>query len=233
MVQVAILWFWRQWKKHAHFWRHIWVEPTIFTRTAWENSSSIEEFSPEKYTIVVCAIFPLDEQTKVLSKILISGYLWYLIIEKPITFSKKLLETLVGRERTIFFIDEAYMDIHMRIGKIYEIETVSYVPDDALSIQEHAIWYTLRSPVWVLSYRDIINSHILSIDQRYLLATDVGTIESVNGAVYLDGRLFSFSFDAVYTYMLYHIADDEMMGKIRSNYLNFRLQSPYWALSYE
>ncbi|MBC7498337.1 hypothetical protein H7170_01715 [Candidatus Gracilibacteria bacterium] len=121
----------------------------------------------------------------------------------------------------------------MRIGKIYEIETVSYVPDDALSIQEHAIGYTLRSPVGVLSYRDIINSHILSIDQRYLLATDVGTIESVNGAVYLDGRLFSFSFDAVYTYMLYHIADDEMMGKIRSNYLNFRLQSPYGALSYE
>lgn len=233
MVQVAILWYWRQWKKHAHFWRHIGVEPTIFTRTASENNSSIEEFIPDDYSIVVCAIYPVGEQTKILSKILISSYLWYLIIEKPITFSRKLLETLVSRERTIFFIDEAYIDIDMSIGKICEIETVSYVPDDILSIQEHAIWYSLRSSIGALSYVDISTSHVLSTELCYTLKTDTSILRSVNGVISFDWRWVPFSFDRVYTYILCHISDDEMMGTIRSNYLNFRLQSPYGSLSYE
>ncbi len=233
MVQVAILWYWNQWKKHAHFWRHIGVEPTIFTRTASEDSSSISEFFSENYTIVVCAISPLDEQTKILSKILISWYLWYLIIEKPITFSKKLLETLVNRERTIFFIDEAYIDIGISIQKISEIKTISYVPDDALSMQEHAVWYSLRSHIGILSYENIRTSHIFWEEQYFCLKTDAGIIESMNGVISLDGQILSSSFDIVYTYILYHISNRDMMSRIRSNYLNFRLNSPYWALFYE
>lgn len=233
MIQVAILWYWNQWKKHAYFWRNIWVEPIIFTRIASENNLSIEALIPADYNIIICAIYPLDEQTRILNHILHKEYSGYLIIEKPITFSKKLLEILVNRNKTIFFIDEAYVHIDIDIRKIYEIKTTSYMPDDALSVQEHAIGYTLRSSMWMLSYRHIDTSHALSTELCYTLTTDTGIIRSVNGVISLDWVWVPFSFDMVYMYILCHISDDEMMGTIRSNYLNFRLQSPYWSLSYE
>ncbi len=228
MMQVAILWYWRQWKKHAHFWRHIWVEPTIFTRTAWENRSSIEELSPEKYAIVVCAIAPLDQQTKILNQILDTGYSWYLIIEKPITFSKELLEALVLRERTIFFIDEAYLCIENHILSQADTINISCPYPDQINVLEHVVAPFLRyDDCW--SILDSISILYTESEDIYFDFSSSGnkTIFYQNWRWYIPQSQIEYDFDTAYSHLLRSIQDTILLQKIRDNYLLLRKSKHY------
>jgi hypothetical protein len=221
-MKVAILWYGRQWKKHEQAWKELGVNPDIFTRSGKDDSRTIDHFRPNQYQIIIVAIDPLYEQTKMIEMILQSAYKNYLIIEKPITDSRKLLEILASREKTIYFLDELFYPMRVPEYLPKKIMTTSSETYSDFAISEHAIAHFLVLPSSTLDFSTIEYSHSVEANLTYTL-----TFEDWIEDVFMDMKKLHFS--SVYKGLLLRMKDEPFMQNIRNNYLLFRSKTPHFA----
>jgi hypothetical protein len=223
-MNIALLWYGKQGKKHAQFWMKHWIKLEIFTRSWKEETHNIWEFIPDRYAIIICAIYPIEQQTILIQKILDSGYNWYLIIEKPVTLDMDLLYVLSERERTIFFIDEAYIDTgcDLNASEIFEIQTTSALPHEKSAVQEHAIGILLRSSIQHLKYDDVFIKHSTQGQHKFLILTDKYVFECNGNECKLNATVIISNFEKNYGFLIKNILNTEMLANIRQKYRDFR-----------
>ena len=221
-MNIAVLWFGRQGKKHAHLWSQLGYCPVIFTRHHTQMTLSIDLFQPTEYSIIIVAISPLEEQDRMIEWIFKENYEGYLIIEKPVTHNLSLLEKLKNRKKTVFFIDEAYLPLSITWIFPLKIFTICPLKESHISIQEHAIWLFLPQSMNRDFYACIEYACWVGEDMSYVIETNKWKFEFMSKKLFFNWNNIKFNFYYVYMNLIWMMKDEARLKNIRENYWIFK-----------
>lgn len=173
-MNVLILWTWKQGLKYYQYFKSLWYRISLCNRSwvdkknkfNWTNIFKFDKIKNikffEKFDIIIIAISPTAEQTKVLKFILSTNIKnSKIIIEKPVSYELDLLNQIIDKENIFYFNDEIYLNL---ILNRKPIKIKSAFDRDIL---EHSLWY-------FLTYKNF--STILTNINFYLLNKNIDYI---------------------------------------------------------
>ena len=164
MKKVLIFWSGKQGKKYIKYFSQFKLKIDIVNKTWILKGNEIKNIylfddlvknallNLNTFDLIVVAVFPYNEQTKVVKYLIENNIDTKIIIEKPITNDYLLLDKLYKNENITFFIDEVYFSRLFIWKKITEFKIKVDISNT--EILEHALWFFLLN----VNFKNILSN---------------------------------------------------------------------------
>lgn len=157
--KVLIFWLWFQWKKYIDFFKNKWYILDWVSKSWLNKNKNIwlnqifsfeyiinnKDFDIKQYDYIIVAVSSDNEQDNVIKFLLKKEVLNNVIIEKPVSYNLKILQSLIYKDNYFFFIDEIVLNrLYYKLFNANQILTIKIYEDNLLystHILEHIFWW--------------------------------------------------------------------------------------------
>ena len=234
--KVLICWLGRQWRKYVTYFSQRWYF-ICWVTASWV--SSIEEVQEiisykafleetkkdstylDKFSYVIIAVKPYEEQDKVIDVIISCGTLTNIIIEKPYSLDWDMLEKLCFKNNVFFFYQEVWLA--MKMSNFFFRDICFYSPKKDYDIFQHGIWLLIIQDNFQVILKKLTHKDLDSKEYwilRYVMTFWKFMIRCEWDKYFINSKEIQVSFDTCFSVFLKYISNSiPMSQRIKKNTL--------------